>query len=123
VLNITANTFSNNLLEPGTFDGESGFDEANAVYHLQGERDWVEDIPRIVFPSRWAWAVGSPINRARREQRYIALSSGSHTHDGENGYFGEAIEPSIQTSYVELTLQQVNQLPFWSGQQSGPGSQ
>jgi hypothetical protein len=98
----------------GTFDGELGFDEADAVYHLRGERDWVEAIPHLLFPSRWRWAVGSPFNRARRAERYVALSSGSHAHDGEEGYFGEAIEPSSQTPYVELTLQQVNQLPFWS---------
>lgn len=100
----------------GTFDGETGFNEADAVYHLQGKRDWIEDIPRIVFPPRWAWTVGSPINRARREGRYTVLSSGPHTHDGKEGYFGKAVEPSSQALYVELTLQQVNQLPFWSDQ-------
>jgi hypothetical protein len=97
----------------GTFDGEAGFDEADAVYHLRGERDWVEDVPLVLFPSRWSWTVNSPINRARRAQRYVAFSSGSHTHDGDNGYFGQALESSSQTPYVELTLQQVEQLPFW----------
>ncbi|WNZ27102.1 hypothetical protein HJG54_29775 [Leptolyngbya sp. NK1-12] len=100
----------------GAFDGEAGFAEAEAVYHLQGKRDWVEDIPRILFPSRWSWTVGSPINRARREGRYRTQISGPHTHDGPEGYFGTATEPSSQMAYVELTLEQVNQLPFWSSQ-------
>lgn len=98
----------------GTFDGEAGFNQANQVYHLQGKRDWIEDIPRFVFPSRWPWAVGSPFNQAKEQGRYAVLISGPHTHDGEEGYFGKAIEPSSQTQYVDLTLEQVNQLPFWS---------
>lgn len=97
----------------GTFDGENGFEVVDHVYHLKGQRDWIEDIPSIVFPSRWAVTVGSPFNQARRQERYTALSSGDHTHDGKEGYFGLAIAPS-GVSYVQLTLQMVNQLPIWS---------
>jgi hypothetical protein len=96
----------------GTFNGENGFESVDRVYHLQGQRDWIEDLPAIVFPSRWPVTVGSPFNQARRQGRYTALSSGSHTHDGEQGYFGMAnVYPGV--SYVELTLQVVNQLPIW----------
>lgn len=101
----------------GTFDGENGFKTVDQVYHLKGKRDWVEDIPKFVFASRWPVTVGSPFNQARRQGRYKALSSGSHTHDGEEGYFGLAIAPS-GVSYVKLTLQKVNQLPIWSNQSS-----
>lgn len=98
----------------GAFDGDTGFDDVDQMYHLRGERDWVETVPYILFPSRWVWTVGSPINRAQREGRFQTLSSGSHTHDGSEGYFGQAIAPSQDISYVEITLQQVNELPFWS---------
>lgn len=101
----------------GTFDGENGFEAVERVYHLKGQRDWVEDIPGIVFASRWPITVGSPFNQARRQGRYTALNSGSHTHDGEEGYFGLAIAPP-GVSYVKLTLQEVNQLPIWSNQSS-----
>jgi hypothetical protein len=103
----------------GTFDGEAGFEHLDAMYHLQGDRDWVEDISRIVFPSRWRLTVGSPFNQARRQERYTPINSGSHTHDGQEGYFGLAIAEANQT-YVELTLQTVNQLPIWSSQKSRP---
>lgn len=97
----------------GTFDGENGFEAVDHVYHLRGQRDWVEDLPKFVFASRWPLTVGSPFNRARRQGRYTALSSGSHTHDGKEGYFGLAIvRPGV--SYVKLTLKAVNQLPIWS---------
>lgn len=98
----------------GTFNGENGFNTVDQVYHLYGERDWIEDIPLIVFASRWRWTVGSPFNQARRHGRYIAMSSGAHTHDGEEGYFGLAITNPPNTQYMEITLQKVNQLPVWS---------
>jgi hypothetical protein len=98
----------------GDFDGEVGFIEVDHVYHLQGRRDWVEDLNAFVFPSRWPITVGSPFNQARRQGRYTVQLSGPHTHDGEQGYFGmETVEGSDKT-YVELTLQEVNQLPIWS---------
>ncbi|GFE71108.1 hypothetical protein CFPU101_37180 [Chroococcus sp. FPU101] len=97
----------------GTFDGENGFEEVDRVYHLRGQRDWVEDLPSIVFPSRWPITVGSPFNQAHCQERYTALSSGTHTHDGKEGYFGMASAPS-GVPYVQLTLQIVNQLPIWS---------
>jgi hypothetical protein len=97
----------------GVFDGETGFDQANHVYHLKGEQDWIENISRIVFPACWRWTVASPFNRARQQGRYTVQDSGPQAHDGDKGYFGEAIAVD-QTTYVELTLQKVNQLPIWS---------
>ncbi|HBB31820.1 MAG TPA: hypothetical protein DDZ80_14110 [Cyanobacteria bacterium UBA8803] len=97
----------------GDFEGTTGFNEVDRVYHLQGSRDWIEDLSKIIFPSRWPWTVGSPFNQARREGRYLVLPSGPHTHDGDQGYFGEELVGKSHTTYVELTLQQVNQLPIW----------
>lgn len=98
----------------GCFDGNTGFEEVNHVYHLQGRRDWVEDITSIVFASRWRWIVGSPFNQARQQGLYTVVSSGPHVHDGPEGYFGKAFVGNSKTTYVELTLQTVNQLPIWS---------
>ncbi|KAM3098622.1 hypothetical protein ACKFKF_17010 [Phormidesmis sp. 146-12] len=97
----------------GAFDGEAGFESAQRVYHLQGDRDWVDDIPRVVFASRWPWAIQSPFNQARQQGRFTSLDSGNHTHDGAQGYFGQAMAHD-RTTYVDLTLQKVNQLPIWS---------
>ncbi|MBD2314302.1 hypothetical protein H6G20_21775 [Desertifilum sp. FACHB-1129] len=97
----------------GMFNGNEGFEKANHVYHLRGERDWIETIGGVVLPSRWHWTFGSPYNRARREDRYTVVESGSHAHQGDNGYFGtEKAEEGVP--YVELTLEKVNQLPIWS---------
>lgn len=103
----------------GVFSGTDGFDAAERVYHLEGRRDWIEDIGSIVFPSRWPWTVGSPFNQARQQGRYITRISGPHEHDGPTGYFGEAPIRANSTTYVDLTLQQVDQLPIWPADKSG----
>ncbi|MBD1839484.1 hypothetical protein [Coleofasciculus sp. FACHB-501] len=97
----------------GVFNGRSGF-QAARFYHLRGSRDWVEDLGGIVFPSRWLWNVSSQFNQARLQGRYSARSSGSHAHDGPEGYFGLEVAKPEDMTYVELTLQEVNKLPIWS---------
>lgn len=98
----------------GVFTGTDGFNAAEHVYHLQGRRDWIDDIGTIIFPSRWLWTVASPFNQARQQGNYTVHHSGSHAHDGSEGYFGEKRVQPNGITYVELTLQQVNQLPIWS---------
>ncbi|MGE5658594.1 MAG: hypothetical protein ACM37W_18495 [Actinomycetota bacterium] len=96
----------------GVFSGKNGFNEVDRIYHLRGRRDAIEDIGGIIFPSRWPWFVGSAFNQARYQGRYSALVSGPQKHDGSQGYFGQDRAKNGQT-YVEITLQQVNQLPIW----------
>jgi hypothetical protein len=98
----------------GCFDGDTGFETVDRVYHLQGRRDWVEDVARFFFASRWPITVSSPFNQARQQGRYTVVNTGPHAHDGPEGYFGTAPVKGRKTSYVELTVQKVNQLPIWS---------
>lgn len=98
----------------GVFVGTDGFNAAKNVYHLQGSQDWIENIGTIVFPSRWPWTVGSPFNQAIQQGSFTALTIGSQAHDGETGYFGTTLAKSKGVTYVELTLDAVNQLPIWS---------
>lgn len=98
----------------GDFSGTEGFREADQIYHLQGRQDWIEDVSRIIFPSRWPWTVGSSFNTAQRQGRYQTLISGPHSHSGATGYFGQKpIRSGSDTTYLDLTLQKVNQLPIW----------
>lgn len=97
----------------GVFAGTDGFNAAERVYHLQGRRDWVEDIGSIVFPSRWVWTVGSPFNQARQRGCYTVRVTGPHKHDGPQGYFGVNLLSAKRIRYVDLTVQAVNQLPIW----------
>ena len=97
----------------GSFDGETGFNKVEKVYHLRGSRDWVEDVTKIIFADRWFWMVNSPFIQAVRQGRYQVVETGSHTHDGVNGYFSIETVDSTQTTYVGLLLDIVNQLPIW----------
>lgn len=98
----------------GSFSGANGFAAADQVYHLYGSQDWVEDLSRFTFSQRWPWSVGSAFNQAQRQERYQALISGSHTHSGSTGYFGlEPVQPNDSTTYLDLTLKTINQLPIW----------
>ncbi len=100
----------------GVFDGQAGFDAAEQVYHLHGDGDWVDNVGSALFPSRWRWTWGSPFNRARRSGKYQPIASGPHEHDGDSGYFGQDPvegEESASVTYLDLTLEQVKNLPIW----------
>lgn len=96
----------------GVFSGRNGFQSIERFYHLRGDRDLIEDIGGIIFPSRWQWFLTSPYNQARQQGRYQASISGPHEHDGPQGYFGEELAGEGET-FVDLTLQQVNRIPIW----------
>ena len=97
----------------GAFEGREGFNNAEHVYHFYGDRDRVTDLPHVLFPARWPWVIGSPVNQAQRQGRYTVCNSGDSEHTGAQGYFGEAIAFN-NTSYLNQTLEEINQLPIWS---------
>ncbi|MBE9192118.1 hypothetical protein IQ230_17510 [Gloeocapsopsis crepidinum LEGE 06123] len=97
----------------GVFGGINGFDQADQIFHLRGTNDWIEDVGGIIFPSRWVFTFASPFSRARQQGRYQAEISGPHEHDGSQGYFGRNQVQGSNTTYVDLTLEAINQLPIW----------
>ncbi|WP_017297971.1 hypothetical protein [Nodosilinea nodulosa] len=101
----------------GVFDGQDGFGAVQQVYHFYGQNDWIDNLGLVLFPSRWGWTWGSPYNRARRAGKYEAIATGPHSHDGDRGYFGLdplGGDPRQATTYLDLTLQQVQALPLWN---------
>ncbi|MBW4493301.1 MAG: hypothetical protein KME26_09480 [Oscillatoria princeps RMCB-10] len=98
----------------GVFHGTNGFDASQRLYHLHGDRDPIDDIGGIVFPTRWLWNIASPYNQARLHGRYTEINIGPQAHDGPKGYFGEEICSQNGSTYVGLTLDAVNKLPIWN---------
>uniref|UniRef100_B8HJU8 Uncharacterized protein n=1 Tax=Cyanothece sp. (strain PCC 7425 / ATCC 29141) TaxID=395961 RepID=B8HJU8_CYAP4 len=95
----------------GTFNGENGLDAIDQMYHLRGQRDWVENL-NYFFPSRWPWTVASPFNRAQQQGRFYIINIGPHSHSGQTGYLGLArLKPQLR--YVDLTFHTIHQLPIW----------
>ncbi|TVP66644.1 MAG: hypothetical protein EA342_11280 [Leptolyngbya sp. LCM1.Bin17] len=97
----------------GVFDGRSGFDHARQVYHYHGSDDWVDNVGSVIFPSRWRWTWSSSFNRARRADRYQAIASGPHEHDGDRGYFGQDLIDDGGQTYLDITIDEMLQLPLW----------
>ena len=99
----------------GVFDGQTGFTAVEQVYHFYGQNDWIDNLGVVLFPSRWEWTVGSAFNQARRAGRYEAIAIGPHAHDGDRGYFGQALVggEAPGDTYLDLTLEQVKSLPVW----------
>lgn len=102
----------------GDFSGAEGFNAVEHVYHLKGKKDWITNLSGIIFPSRWYWTIGSPFNRAKQQGRYTSYISGPHAHHGARGYFGQKTVPGENYTYLDLTLQIVNQLPIWSNSEA-----
>ncbi|MBE9107854.1 hypothetical protein IQ273_00235 [Nodosilinea sp. LEGE 07298] len=100
----------------GVFDGQTGFDAVEQVYHFYGQDDWIDNLGTVLFPSRWELTLGSAFNQAQRAGRYEAIAIGPHAHDGDRGYFGQGSvegESAEDTTYLDLTLEQVKSLPIW----------
>ncbi|MBD2078613.1 hypothetical protein [Leptolyngbya sp. FACHB-17] len=36
----------------GAFEGRAGFNDVDHLYHLWGDRDWITQLPRVVFLAR-----------------------------------------------------------------------
>jgi hypothetical protein len=98
----------------GVFHGTNGFDASERVYHLRGERDSIQNIGGIIFPTRWLLNFTSPYNKARWQGRYTEIKIGPQAHEGPKGYFGQDIASKSGLTYVFLTLEQVNNLPIWN---------
>ncbi|PSR17125.1 hypothetical protein C8255_14185 [filamentous cyanobacterium CCP3] len=99
----------------GVFGGQTGFNAVEQVYHFYGQNDWIDNLGVVLFPSRWEWTFGSAFNQAQRAGRYEAIAIGPHAHDGDRGYFGQALVGSEAPgdTYLDLTLEQVKSLPVW----------
>jgi hypothetical protein len=76
----------------GTFEGSAGFNAADRVYHLQGDRNWVADTLEV--------DVGSPVNQARRQGRYTVCIIGSYEHTGAEVI---SVTPFYPMAYLTLS--------------------
>lgn len=69
----------------GVISGNDPILDLEQLHHLVGDRDRVERIGPVLFPSRWRIAVLSSWNRARRLGRLMQLSLGPVGHQVPGG--------------------------------------
>jgi hypothetical protein len=71
----------------GVISGDDPILALEHVYHFVGTKDRVERIGPVMFPSRWAIAVRSYWNRAKRVGRLTEISLGPVGHQVPGGMF------------------------------------
>jgi hypothetical protein len=76
----------------GVISGDDPILALEHVYHLVGTKDRVERIGLVMFPSRWAIAVRSCWNRAKRVGRLTQISLGPVRHFGR----GSMLDPQTK---------------------------
>jgi hypothetical protein len=76
----------------GVISGDDPILALEHVYHFVGTKDRVERIGLVMFPSRWAIAVRSCWNRAKRVGRLTQISLGPVRHFGR----GSMLDPETK---------------------------
>lgn len=91
---------------------------ATEVREAQLSRTAEQNLKGRESPVRQALAIPTDVRDPEQVNNLVqkALISSPHAHDGPTGYFGREPVGKSGTTYVDLTLQQVNQLPIWSEQ-------
>lgn len=88
----------------GVISGNTGAMQANRLYHLSGEQDWVEKLGSVLFPARWPIALLSNWNKAKRRGRIVFVSLGEMGHAGQNGPLGEKQCLSDGRTHLQQTI-------------------
>lgn len=74
------------------------------LFHLRGDKDAVEKLGRIMFPSRWPIVDSSPWNRAMQQGKIQLISLGPVGHNGKDGPLWEASFLPDGRSHLQQTL-------------------
>jgi predicted Abi (CAAX) family protease len=100
----------------GVISGNGGTMEVERIYHLVGEKDVVEKLGPIMFPGRWAIAILSKWNRAKRRGKINFISLGDVAHNDIKGPMGETKLPDGRTR-LEQTVELMNSILVgdWEG--------
>lgn len=88
----------------GVISGNVGAMDTSHLFHLVGKKDFVEKLGPIMFPDRWAIAILSVWNRAKRRGRISFISLGDVGHNGETGPFGADAYLPDGRSFLQQTL-------------------
>lgn len=108
----------------GVIAGNTGVMETDHLYHLVGSQDLVEKIGPICFPSRWALALSSSWNRAKRRGKISIIPLGSVGHNGQSGPLGANAYLEDGRSHLQQTLNLVTGilLKDWALSGLNPGN-
>ncbi|MBF2065752.1 MAG: CAAX protease [Calothrix sp. C42_A2020_038] len=88
----------------GVFSGNNNILKIGQIYHLAGEKDFLERLGAIVFPKRWKLFFLSYWNRAKRRGKVSLISLGQVGHELPGGLMDpERFLPDGRT-YLQQTI-------------------
>ncbi len=88
----------------GVISGSVGAMDTSHLFHLVGKQDLVEKLGPIMFPDRWAIALLSVWNRAKRRGKISFITLGDVGHNGGTGPFGAHTYLPDGRSFLQQTL-------------------
>jgi predicted Abi (CAAX) family protease len=94
----------------GVISGNHNLLELEHLYHLVGDRDWVEKQGAVLFPQRWRLFPLSPWNRARQRRKITISSLGSMGHNGADGPYSISARLPDGRTHLEATVRAVSDI-------------
>lgn len=88
----------------GVMSGNDPILDLERLYHLVGDKDFIERTGSVMFPSRWKIAVRSYWNIARRLGRLVVISLGPVGHQVPGGMLDPNLEVADGRSSLRQTL-------------------
>ncbi len=79
----------------------------NRLIHLQGSKDALPNLGKILYPGRWPFLPNTPWNKAERDGTIQNINPGPFRHTGKNDYFDRhATLPDGQT-FLDKTVSEI----------------
>ncbi len=78
---------------------------AEHVYHLQGTRDNIAGVGKLLYPGRWPIFPRSAWNQAVRQGRVTTINTGPMRHMGQGDYISRSAKLPDGQSHVEWTVE------------------
>ncbi|GAB4474530.1 MAG: hypothetical protein OHK0037_35460 [Elainellaceae cyanobacterium] len=94
----------------GVISGNHNLLELEHLYHLVGDRDWVEKQGAVLFPQRWRLFPLSSWNRARQRSKITISSLGSMGHNGADGPYSVTARLPDGRTHLEATVRAVSDI-------------
>jgi len=94
----------------GVVSGNHNLLELEHLYHLVGDRDWVEKQGAVLFPQRWRLFPLSLWNRARQRRKITISSLGPMGHNGADGPYSVTARLPDGRTHLEATVRAVSDI-------------
>jgi len=94
----------------GVMSANNNFLQLEHLYHLVGEKDFVEKIGPIIFPGRWQLFPLSYWNRAKRRGKITIFSLGEVGHQVPGGMMDAEVFLPDGRSYLQQTIDVIGQI-------------